>query len=209
MRVGGLYAAFPRARRVRWSPLKDALLTGVDLPALDGASREAARTTLTIEPERVVPTTATSQRATTAKDKVALASSFRVTLSAASPSLVSSVSSPGFRVETADDDLGLDRTATKAPTSKEVLPLRIVMPDARAADWTAWAQATFAGTAGGGERDLTIEYMAADLKTALWTVRYTGVGVYGGDVFLPAATASGDTIPRREFLLYAETMQLT
>lgn len=199
----------------RAATLEDALLTGVEMPALDAASRNGKRTTLTIEPDRIVPqggaTPSLPAAGKAGAVKASTASSFRVTLSGASQSLASSVSAPTFSVTFASP-ASEGRSATRAVVGTEVAPIRVTLPESRATEWLTWARATFAGSnTGDDERTLVIEYLAPDFKTVLWAVTYTGVGVYGGDVFLPAPPpiAGSKAVVQREFLLYAETMRLT
>ena len=179
---------------VRQVTLHGASLAEVRFPAIDGSSNASARLQLVVEPTTHALGASPSCCPAPAKT-------------------VQSWSANGGKVEEASlGGLMVSRfgpvawTKTAAGAQVEVGPL--TLSQKHGAAFGAWAM-DFLVNGSNGDADegtLTVDYLGKDLKTLLYRLTLEGVGVSGGDLFLPADPQ--DPLRRRTFSLYAESMSL-
>lgn len=203
------------ARETGRIELRDAIITGVTLPALDASSKDAATITLTLTPEAMValkgsnaPISATSAT----KSPAWLVSSFRVDLNGVPQAGVARMSPIEFTVDTATDTIGATRDATRAPSQASWSDVSVTVSSARPGDFPQWADDFLVqgNSQDTRERSLKVTYLKPNLKDALFEVTLGGVGIFGGDIFFPATTSgAGDSVARETYLLYVETGNFT
>jgi hypothetical protein len=156
----------------------NAVLAEVRLPALDAASHDALRVTLIFSVERVAaavaPTVVRGGRP--AAPSVA---TFKVTVAGLDTSRVSRIE-PLVITRTTPSAVGINRTATPAPSSVDVPNLSLTFGAPAPADWSAWRDDFLVNgnNLGAQEKDGSLQILASDLHTVLLSLQFSHLGVF-------------------------------
>jgi hypothetical protein len=182
----------------------NAVITEVTFPALDGASKEAAFFEVALAPESVTDAKASGKAGAAAKQKVWLASSFRIEIGGLPCNRVAKVDPFTIRQTVAEAPAGGRRVRT--PTTVEFPNLTVTFSAADVAKWSEWfdsfvlkGQSTDADEKAG-----TITFLAANLKDELGRVRLFGLGI----VKLAPEQTQAAALKRMVAELYCERMEL-
>jgi phage tail-like protein len=173
-----------------------ALVSDVGLPALDGASKEAAFLTVKLRPEQVADAKAGGRLQTrgAAKQKQWVASNFRLEIDGLDCKRVAKIDAFTVRQST--------------PDTVEFPNLTIALSAASAESWQDWHDDFLVKGNNGPdqERSGSITFLAPDLTTELARVELAGLGLVA--LRRPAAGAAADQIARVVAELYCERMSL-
>ena len=190
-----------------------AVLTEVTLPALDGASKEAAAITIVLQPEtvrdaggkgNVVPDSGAKQQ------KKWLANAFRVTIPGVDASRVAKVDAISVTRKPAGSAVGEVRDYQKTPPGDwQISNVVLQVAQSHAADFVKWHEDFVVKGNNGPDREktLTIDMLDPTLQSAVMTVSLSGVGIIA--VTPVAAEADSEQIARSRVELYAEKITLS
>jgi hypothetical protein len=188
----------------------NALLVETTLPALDGASKDAAHITVKIAPEytRLKPGTGAKAQAAadTKTQRKWLASTFKFEMAGLDATKVNKIDSftVGQRVQ--ENPVGEMRDYEKAPGVVEFPNLRITLAASSAKTWLDWHNDfVIKGNNGAGqERSGAIVYLDASMKEELGRVNLSNCGIFK---LSPAKVESGsEQLQRLVAELYCEQM---
>jgi hypothetical protein len=187
----------------------NALLTTTTIPALNAASKDAGRLTVTISPE-LTKTPAGGGKAPSVgkqQQKPFLASHFRLELDGLDCTHVSKVDSFTVEVQVAADGVGGARDVGAEPVGIVFPDLRVTMTDGPAtATWRTW----FTDFVIDGKNDEAQEkngaivFLAADLQAELGRVVLHNVGIAA---LRHVPSAANDGVRRLAADLYCERME--
>ena len=174
--------------------LTSARLVRFQLPKLDSASNEAVIFRADLAADRVdrVKTIVTPKAMTTTKSL--LAANFRLTIPGLDTTKVAAVESWSFEVASTS---GIEK-----PPPAKLGDLTILTSETSSAGFEDWLRKSLISGEQLPEKTAKLELLTADLKSAILTVDFTGVGIIGGELF-GASESSTDT-PKREFSFYVE-----
>lgn len=190
--------------------ISSAAISSVLLPELNASSKDAAFITLEVQPElvRSLPTSgpAVPQQTRTVYAKWLL-SSYRVEMDNVTQPWIARMSPIGLRIPLAETSMGEMRDATTAPGAATLDNINVSLASSKADDFTAWAEDFIVkgNNAASNERTIRVSYLSYDLQKTHFQVTLRGVGIYGGDIYLPATSpAAAEKVPQSTFFLYAE-----
>ncbi len=190
----------------------DALLTRLQLPTLDGASKEPSSMTLTLTP-RLVETVAPDSAAAPAADKdvqrVFLPANFRVTFPGLDTTKVSKVEPLVFAMTTTQDRTGAEGEIRPAPGMGDFANFKLHVAEVQAKTWSEWFDDFVLKGHNGQDKEKTmrIELLAPDRQGVLLVLEAKGVGIIAARRML--AEANADQIARIEVELYVEEWQVS
>jgi len=158
-----------------------ALITEVSFPALDAASKDAARLTVKIKPEitrlksgegKLLPAVN--------KQKKWLVSNFRLNLGDLPVNKVNKIDAFTFKQKTTEFRVGEGRDYEILPGDPEVSNLAFTLPESQAKPLYDWFEdfVIKGNNADDKEKTGSLEYLAPDLKTVLFRIDFTGVGIF-------------------------------
>jgi phage tail-like protein len=163
-----------------------ALVTEVGFPALDAASKDAAKMTVKFTPEytRVKAKTGGAVQAPIGKgeQKKWLPSNFRLKIDGldnATPR-VNKIEALTIKQKVVEDPVGEQRDYQKVPASIEYPNLVITCAESHADQLYAWHEDfVIAGNnSEDKEKGGTLEYMSANMKDVLFTLTFHGLGIF-------------------------------
>ncbi len=180
----------------------NALVTEITSPALDASSKEAGRMLVTFSPQYTRLVAGSGQRSTQSGSltpggqKKWLTSSFKLAI----------------------DGLDTTRVIKIEPlTAKTAVVNSAVGPnDAHISRWRCFSSASSVSmrsatvirgqNAQANEKNGRLKMLTQDLRTALFTLDFTGIGIVG---VAPEPPATGESVRRMRVEMYIETMKLT
>jgi T4-like virus tail tube protein gp19 len=189
------------------------LIHEVGFPALDGSSKDAAKLTLKIAPEY------TRQESPTAggggggglagkggQQKKWLCSNFRLKLDGLDCTRVNRIEPLVPTTVIVENAVGELRDYQKEPAHVDVPDLVVTLADRDAQDFYTWHEDfVIRGNSGQDkEKSGTLELLAPNLQEVLFTLSFSGVGIY--KLASPKADTS-ETIPRVTASMYCEEMK--
>ena len=182
----------------------NAMITEVGFPALDAASKDAAKMTVKFAPEftRVSAKTGTLKAPTNLKTAKWLASNFKLSLDGVDTSRVTHIDAFAltFDVITNSDGNAVGRNLN-------VPNMKVRIPAASAGDFIKWHQDFVIDGNNGQEQEKTgsISYLAPDLTTEIFRLDIGNVGIFALDY--DPLDVSTDSLRQVTVQLYAETMK--
>ena len=204
---GAIIAADFNYREMTRLAFKGALITEVGLPALDAASKEAAKMTIKFSPEYTQFASATGGGASIGgwpdPDAVAqkkwLCSNFRLRISGLDQacSRVNKIDSFGVKQKVVRrPPNGQLHDYQKEPSGIETPNLVITFPESSSKEFSDWHKDFVIQGHNGQdkEKEGTLEYLAPDLKEVLFTVTFHGLRIFK---IAPDNIASGGEVNRR------------
>ncbi|MEO5980728.1 MAG: hypothetical protein ABIQ13_00285 [Pedococcus sp.] len=200
---------YNQTSRLDW---RRATLSSVAFPALDGASRDPARLTVTIRPEstRVTPASGRSaQLPTTGKQpKSWLASNFRVDIPGVDCSKVTSVAALAVAQGGVGDDAGAVRDPGRRATPLEVSDLVLSIREPGGAGFEAWRDDFLVNGNNDAtqEKTATITALATNLKDELFHLQVQGVGIH--HLATSKRATSTEVVMRQTASMYCEQVAL-
>jgi hypothetical protein len=188
----------------------NALITGVTVPKLDGASKDAAYFDVEFDAEQVRWAKGGGEvikGKIGPKQKAWLCSNFRVTMGSLPCNRIATVDSFTWKCAVASDQIGTFREATKHPAKVTTPDLKFSISKA---DHQAWADAARKWFVDGNhleadEMNGLIEFLGPDMKTVLGSIELLGCGFkkFGQD----SMEANSEKIARFNVEMYCEGMK--
>lgn len=160
------------------------LITEVGFPALDAASKDAAKMTIKISPEtaRMVEkggarlAGAPAQRE--AVQKKWLPANFRLQIAGLDCTRVNKIEAITIKQKVMENPVGEMRAAQKEPAKLEIPNLVISMPEQNAAALVAWQKESAMHTRPGNHKPGKLEYLTPDGRDALFTLTFQNLGIF-------------------------------
>jgi hypothetical protein len=174
----------------------DALITEVGFPALDGASKEAAKLAIQMQPESSKPASKPAAKLGV-KQKAWLCSNFRLKIDNTDCSRVATIDSFTWKVAFTDDGKG-----TREPAHLEIPNLAITTPSSHSKEFYDWHEDFVLNGNSADERQGTLEFLRPDGQTVLFTLTFGGLGIRVVDAQPPTV----DNIHRVKAEMYCETV---
>lgn len=196
-----IYADFDYKIRRRLD-FRDALISEVTIPALDGASKEAGYLKIVISPESTTQTTAAGDLKTgiNGKQKTWQASNFRFNIDGVETKRVSKVDSFTIKQGIIEANSGETRESVKVPGRLEYPNLTVEFSEADIQSWQTWFDdfVVAGNNSDDQERQGSIELLTPDLKASLLTLRLRSLGIF------KLAPSLATEVARWEASLYME-----
>jgi len=191
---------------------QNALITEVGFPALDAASKDAARMSMVLSPEHTVLNRKPSGKVSSAKgpslQKRWLPANFRLSIDGIDTKKVSKIDALTIRFpRSVGDDLACLHCENLQPAMVDFphVVVTIGEPAESVYDW--FEDFVIQGNSGDSdEKGGTLEYLAFDLKTPLFTLKLRNLGIF--ELMPVAVDAGGSTVPRLLAAIYCESMEL-
>jgi hypothetical protein len=188
----------------------DGLITEIGIPACDGSSKEAGYLTLTFSPEstRDKPASGPVSAGASVKQKLWIASNFRLELPAIDTKFVAKIDAFTIKQSIITGNVGDVRIPVREPGRLEFPNLKIAIAQASLPTWAAWFDdfVIKGNNSTDYEKSGRIVFLASDLKTELAEIKLFGVGIYRLDPD-PEDPSSADKIARFTAELYVERME--
>jgi hypothetical protein len=191
------------------SQLSNAYLTKVTFPGPDASAKEPAYLQLTIEPESWSKATGwigTDLKASvqTATQKKWPPANFRLTIPGLDTTKVAKIGAFTATQKVAADAVGELREYEKTPGKLELGNLVVTSATANNEKFHQWFDSFViqGNNAQSDEKTATLEYLDPNMKNVLFTLSFSGVGVFR--VEEDAAESSKDKLARETFWLYLE-----
>ncbi len=188
---------------------RDAYITEVTIPTLDGSSKDPAYMTIKTEPSKIFyrPGDGSTVGAKSpTKTKKWLSSNFRITLGDLPCTRVAKVDSFTWKQGVIKDEVELFRELTRI-TSKAVVPnLKLTISMADIEPWMDWHKSFVIDGMSSDSEELggSIEFLGPDLITELATIDLSHVGIIS--IETDRAEANKEEVARFEVELYVEQM---
>jgi hypothetical protein len=183
----------------------DAVISEVGFPALDAASKDAAKMTIKFKPESTARGKAGPRQTIGAKQKAWLCCNFRLTIGGTNYGRVASIDSFTWKQAFAEPPPpGQAQVATLEPTKLEIPNLVITMPESHADDFFAWHEDFVLNGNAKDERSGELTFVSTD-KVDLFTLTFAGLGIWVVDTSPPTV----DNIRRVKVEMYCEEMSFT
>ena len=189
-----------------------ALIREVAFPALDAASKDAARLTVKIAPELTRyqrPSADGAKAAVDVKQKKWSQANFRLKLDGLSFPGVSKIAPIVVTTAIVENAVGELREYQKEPAHAEYSDLVVTLAERDAQGFVDWHEDFVIKGNNGPDREKsgTLELLGPDLKEVLFTLSFSGLGIYR---LAPEKVEAGtDAIRRLTASMYCEQMSLT
>jgi hypothetical protein len=192
---------------------QDALITEVGFPAADAASKDVVRLSIVLSPDRTALNRKPSGKLnlkSTITQKKWLSSTFRLTIDGVDTKRVTKIDALTIklpRLRFGDEVACLHCENLSGPAQVD-FPDLVVTTGEPADSWYDW----FEGFVVQGNNDDsqekggTLEYLASDLKTVLFTIKFRNLGIF--ELMQAAVDAGGSSVPRLLAAMYCESMEL-
>ena len=186
----------------------DALITEVGFPALDAAAKDPASLTLKFAPEHTADAPASGKLASPLKQKVWLASNFRLEVKGLPTAKVNKVEALTIKQTVATDDIGDARDPQREPGKLEYPNLVFTVPEVDAQPWFDWFDDfVLQGNNGeAAEKTGRLTYLAPNLQDQLARLDFFNLGIFK---LATDTTEANDAIKRVKVELYCERIEFT
>lgn len=189
----------------------NSLISEIGFPALDASSKEAAKMTVKIVPERTDMSFARPGKLKGANDnrrqKLWQVSNFRLDIDQMPCRRVSKVEALTIKQKVIENPLGDELYYQRQATAIDYPNLVITLPEADAEPWYKWHKSfVIDGNSGPGqEKTGTLTYLASDQKTVLFGIHFSNLGIIK---FTPDKLDSGsDKLRMVKIEMYFETLK--
>src|SRR5713226_5524921 len=189
-----------------------ALITETVLPALDAASKDAAKMTVKLTPESVRTTTGSGKQTSTSggnaqAQKKWLPSNFKLEIPGLDCTRVNKIGELVVKQKVVENPVGELRDYEKEPAHAEFGNLTVTMAESLADSWYKWFEDfVIKGNCGQDqEKSGSLIYLASDMKTELLRVSLSNLGIF--KLAEEHVEAGSEGIRRVKAELYVERMQ--
>lgn len=160
--------------------VENAVLTRIEFPALDAASKDIYRIELTFQPSRTVYSAGGDVKASSsARARRLIASNFRVTVGDIDCSRVGSIGAFAITFGVQQASTGMARIRAGGVAAPQFGDLVLRLADGAAQSFFDWhRQAVIEQKADAKTVSASIELLAADMKTGVFRIDFTGVGIF-------------------------------
>ena len=184
----------------------NAIMTEVGFPALDAASKDAAKMTIKMRPEwtriNARPGGSVSGMTNTKAQKKWLPANFRLQIAGLDCTRVNKIEAITVKQKVVESPVGASRGYQKESANVEVSKLVFTLPDVQAESFYKEA----VGKRGPGNRKTgQLDYLSEDMRESLFTLKFTELVAVS---LTPDKTGAGnETIRRVKVEMYSERMQ--
>jgi DNA mismatch repair ATPase MutL len=190
---------------------RDALITEITIPALDGSSKDTSFFTIKFAPEEITYQAgddADIKGVVNTKQKKWLTSNFRLRLGDLPCGRVSKIDSFTIKQSTTQDHVGEQRISTKEPTKLEFPNLKVTFSASDMKPWATFFDDFVIKGNNGRDAELsgTIEFLDPSLNEVLGSVNLFQVGIIS--LAEDKGEANKDSIKRWTAEFYVERMML-
>ena len=190
---------------------RDALITEITIPALDGSSKDTSFFTIKFAPEEITYKAgddADIKGVVNTKQKKWLTSNFRLRLGDLPCGRVSKIDSFTIKQHIQQDAVGSQRISTKEPTGFEITNLKVTFSASDVKPWATFFDDFVIKGNNRQEAELSgaIEFLDPSLKEVLGSVDLFQVGIFS--LAEDKGEANKDSIKRWTAELYVERMML-
>ena len=184
----------------------NALIREVSFSALDAASKEPAKLTIKIAPESTKTTKGTGAQVVAPSSnpgRVARASSFRLTIDGIDCTRVAGIGPITIRQKIAETEVG--GRVDLEPTGFVEIGELVLALSGDDTDFVAWHKHFVVDdSASASEKKGKLELLAPDMKTALFTLTFAGLGIFN----LKRENVEAERVPRLRASIYCEEIGL-
>jgi hypothetical protein len=206
---GAIVAAdvnFKIRTRVEFS---NALITEIGMPALDAASKDAAKMTIKFAPEftrRVTKTGGTLKGSFGAAQQKWNVSNFKLQIDGVDTSFVSKIDALVIKANVVEQAVGELRDYEKSVASLDIPNLKVTLAESHADDFFKWHDDFVIKGNNGSEAEKkgSLSYLAQDLKTELFRLDFSGLGIFALDP--DPYTAQADHLRHVTAQIYCESI---
>jgi len=186
----------------------NALITEIEFPALDAASKETAWITITLTPEslRFDPPSMKQAPPPVTKQKLWLPSNFRLNIQGLEPATakVNKIEALVIKQKVTGEALGERRDIQKGPSPLEYPNLVITLPESQAGLFYKWHEDFVLKGNNGQDREKPgiLELLSPDLKGVLASLQFQNLGIFR--IAREPVQAGADAISRVKAEMYCE-----
>jgi len=183
------------------------VISGIEFPELDAASKAGGEVKLTISPQRATRSGTGGKVATaaSAKQQRFSASNFRITIDGVDLTRVARIQPLSVRTKVATNSVGIGRELEKVAGVAEVSNLVLFADSHDSASLQSWYESFVVRGEASQEKEKSgrIELLAPDMKTVLLSIGLHGVGIVtlGSE---SETSVNKDSLPRLRAELYVE-----
>jgi hypothetical protein len=213
-RDGAIVATDVNHREVSRLEFQQALLTEIGFPALDAASDDLARLSLTISPDKTRGARRSGDNARLmlvgTKQKRWTARNFRLAVDGVDTAHINKVEALTIKQKVVEYRDGTQPgLVRKVPGELELPNLAVQVPDRFADSWFDWHESfVVQGNADAGhEKTGRLEYLAEDLKEVLFTLDFHGLGIFKAEP--DGESTDGDQPPKDKAEMYVDAVSLS
>jgi phage tail-like protein len=213
---GAIIAADYNAKEVSRMSFYHALISEIGFPALDAASKDAAKLSLKFHPETTRTTTsfAGGSAITGTFDakvqKKWMPSNFRLSIDGLSDacSRVSKIEALVIKQKNVEHSVGQMRDYEQEPASLEIPNLVITFPESHADDFYKWHEDFVIKGENGSDKEKggTLEYLTPNLQETLFTLTFQHLGIF--KLTPDKVEAGSENIRRVKAEMYCEELIL-
>jgi phage tail-like protein len=213
---GAIVAADYNYKEVSRISFTNALITEIGFPALDAASKDAAKMTIKIQPEttkRTVSTNGGSIQGTFRFDqsiqKKWLPANFRLKIDGLpdSTARVNKIEAIVVKQKVVENAVGQLRTYQIEPASLEIPNLVITTPESHSDDLYKWQDDFVIRGSSDKVKGGTLEYLTPDLQTVLFTITFKHLGIF--KLTPEKVEAGSENVRRVKAEMYCEDMSFS
>jgi phage tail-like protein len=192
----------------------NALITEVTFPALDAASKDPAALTVTVAPEYARTNKGSGAKVSGSQGAKAqkkwLPSNFRLQIDGVDCKKVNAIEALTIKQKVVESPVGETRDYVKEPARLEIGDLVVTVAESGATDFIAWHDDFVVKGNNGEAAEKTgkLELLTPDLKTALFTLDFAGLGIFKLRRE-PQAGGGGDSVARLRASIYCEELTFT
>lgn len=187
------------------------LMTEFGMPALDAASKDAAKMSIKFAPETTKRTTGAGGKATMPNNnkqaKLWTASNFRLKIDGMDCSRVSKIEALTVKQKTVENAVGELRDYEKEPASVEVPNLVITIAESHSKEFYDWHDDFVIKGHNDQDREKggSLEYLSSNLGQVLFTLNFKQLGIF--KITPEKAEAGQEQIRRLKVEMYMEDME--
>jgi phage tail-like protein len=190
----------------------NALITEIGMPALDAASKDAAKMTIKFAPEftrRVTKVGGTLKGSFSAVQQKWNASNFKLSIGGVDTTFVSKIDALVIKANVVENPTGELRDYEKSIASIDVPNLKLTLAESHADDFFKWHEdfVIKGNNSSENEKKGSLSFLAQDLKTELFRLDFTGLGIFALDP--DPYTAHADNVRRVTAQVYCETISFS
>jgi phage tail-like protein len=208
---GAIVAADFNFKELQRMTFANALITEVGMPALDAASKDAAKMTIKLSPEFTRMVTKPGASLGTSNQKVLKwsSSNYQLLIDGLDTSRVSKIEALVIKQKVTENPTGDNRDFGGGVTTVEFPNVKLTLAESSATTWFKWHE-DFVINGNNGqaqEKKGSLSFLTPDLKTELFKLNFTGLGIFKLDPDPWSNTTA--SIRRVSAELYVEEMTFT
>ena len=188
----------------------DEHITQITIPAADATSKDPLRFGIRLTPEHttLAPGSGKPAAAPLSKQKLALASSFRLTIDGLDMSRASNVESLTIDLPMRRDDVGESRDYAKGPAPIDFPNVFVTLAASHAESVYGWLEdfVIQGNNSDESEKNGSLEFLSPNLSTTLFELTFKQLGIFE---IAPVPTTNTDSIARVLIAMYCERIEFS